>query len=166
METTNGAGKCILLHVSYIQQVANRIDKIEIQIQQILGSLGKGGESIEASVIKDLEDKINLLRSDFEKFKDDVMRWLKDLQEALANKADITALKELERYLLSRLEDLANGLDSRFADKAETKKALKALEKQIKNLFDLIMNQQGHGGKGEDDAMFAKKPLGGWSCAS
>lgn len=144
-------------------QVTNRIDKIEIQIQQLLNGLGKG-EGVEAQVIKDLEDKLRQLREDFEKFKEDVMRWLKDLQDALHEKADLTALKELEKYLLSRLEDLANGLDKRFADKNETKKALKALEKQIKNLFDLLMNQEKHG-DGED-AMFAKKPLGGWSCAS
>lgn len=39
----------------------------------------------------------------------------------------------------------------------------------MKNLYDLLMsikpgesNMNGN----EDDAMFAKKPLGGWSCAS
>ena len=145
-------------------QITNKIDKIEVQIQQILNGLGKGG-GIEMSLFKDLEEKLQKLRDDFEKFKDDVMKWLRDLQNALANKADLSALKELEKYLLSKLEDLANGLDKRFADKNETKKALKALEKQIKNLFDLLMNQNS-GLKGEDDAMFAKKPLGGWSCAS
>ena len=142
-------------------QVTNKIDKIEIQIQQLLNGLGKGG-GIEMSLFKDLEDKLQKLRDDFEKFKDDVMGWLRDLQNALANKADLSALKELEKYLLSKLEDLANGLDKRFADKNETKKALKALEKQIKNLYDLLMSREGVP-KGEDDAMFAKKPLGGWS---
>ena len=146
-------------------QVTNRIDKIEVQIQQILSGMGKGG-GIEMGLFKDLEEKLQKLRDDFEKFKDDVMKWLKDLQNTLSNKADLTALKELENYLLGRLEDLANGLDKRFADKNETKKALKALEKQIKNLFDLIMSQNGGEKVGEDDAMFAKKPLGGWSCAS
>lgn len=146
-------------------QVTNKIEKIEVQIQQILNGMGKGGEGIEMSLFKDLEDKLQKLRDDFEKFKNDVMGWLRDLQNALANKADLSALKELEKYLLSRLEDLANGLDKRFADRNETKKALKALEKQIKNLYDLLMSQNS-GIKGEDDAMFAKKPLGGWSCAS
>lgn len=143
--------------------VTNRIDKIEIQIQQLLNGLGKG-EGVDGAIIKDLEAKLQTLRDDFEKFKADAMRWLKDLQDALENKADLTTLKDLENELLSRLEDLANGLDKRFADKNETKKALKALEKQIKSLYDLIMSQQGRGG--QDDAMFAKKPLGGWSCAS
>lgn len=145
-------------------QVTNRIDKVEIQIQQLMNGLGKGGEGIEAQVIKDLQDKLQLLRDDFEKFKEDVMKWLKDLQDALDNKADLTALKELERYLLGQIDELAAACDKKYADKNETKKALKALEKQIKNLFDLLMNQEGR--HGEDDAMFAKKPLGGWSCAS
>ena len=52
-----------------------------------------------------------------------------------------------------------------MADKNETKKALKLLEKQIKNLYDLIMANKGKGDN-EEDAMFARKPLGGWSCAS
>ena len=56
---------------------------------------------------------------------------------------------------------------NKFADKNETKKALKQLEKQLKNLYDLLMTLQASGGHGhEEDAMFAKKPLGGWSCAS
>jgi hypothetical protein len=56
---------------------------------------------------------------------------------------------------------------NKFADKAEVKKALKALEKQLKNLYDLIMNMKPGGGNGsEQDAMFSKKPLGGFSCAS
>lgn len=145
-------------------QVTNRIDKVEVQIQNILKNLGKGGEGLDEALFKALEAKHDQLRDDFEKFKADVMGWLKNLQDALDGKADESALKELEKYLLNRLEDLANGLDKRFADKNETKKALKALEKQIKNLFDMLMSK-GNGAH-EDDAMFAKRPLGGWSCAS
>jgi len=140
-----------------IVQVNNRIDKIEIQIQQLLDGLGKNNTpAIEtpSKDLKDLEDQLNRLKEDF-------MR----LQSAMNDKADLAALKELEKYLLARLEDLENSLDGRFADKNETKKAIKALKKQIKNLYDLLMNQQSGHDHG-DDAMFAKKPLGGWSCAS
>lgn len=48
-------------------------------------------------------------------------------------------------------------------DKAETKKTFKTFEKQLKNLFDIIIS------KFEDetnDAMASKKPLGGFSCIS
>jgi hypothetical protein len=54
-----------------------------------------------------------------------------------------------------------------MADKNETKKALKLLEKQIKNLYDMFMSKQGNTIEHHDeDAMFTKKPLGGMSCAS
>jgi hypothetical protein len=49
-------------------------------------------------------------------------------------------------------------------DKTETKKTFKMFEKQLKNIFEIIVS------KFEDenvtDAMSAKKPLGGWSCIS
>lgn len=49
-------------------------------------------------------------------------------------------------------------------DKNEIKKNVKVLDLQVKSMFEMIMN------KFEEnditDAMFARKPLGGWSCAS
>ncbi len=49
-------------------------------------------------------------------------------------------------------------------DKKDTSLALKNFELQLRNLFEVVM------GKLEEndtsDAMIAKKPLGGWSCAS
>jgi hypothetical protein len=78
-----------------------------------------------------------------------------------ANKSDP---EELEKIMMQRLNDIVNALTNQFADKADTKKALKLLERQIKNLYELIMNRQG--GNDENDAMFSKKPLGGLSCVS
>lgn len=43
---------------------------------------------------------------------------------------------------------------------------MKLLERQIKNLYDLIMATKNQHHDNEDDAMFTKKPLGGMSCAS
>lgn len=49
-------------------------------------------------------------------------------------------------------------------DKHETKKTFKVFERQLKNIFDIIIN------KFEEqeltDAMMATKPLSGWSCLS
>jgi hypothetical protein len=56
-------------------------------------------------------------------------------------------------------------LTKQFADKSETKKALKLHERQIKNLYSLIMSRGG-GHEGNEEAMFSTKPLGGLSCAS
>ena len=72
-------------------------------------------------------------------------------------------MEDLERSLLGKLDEVVKALVKQLADKNETKKALKNLEKQLRNLYDLVMNRPGGD---EEDAMFAKKPLGGWSCAS
>jgi hypothetical protein len=86
------------------------------------------------------------------------------IQQELELKANKSDLEELEKIMMQRLNDIVNALTNQFADKADTKKALKLLERQIKNLYELIMNRQG--GNDENDAMFSKKPLGGLSCAS
>ena len=71
----------------------------------------------------------------------------------------------------------------KFADKSEMRKQVKSLEQQMKNLYDLLLQLKTGAGSGggslgltgtnflpgmdsEDDAMIAKKPLGGWSCIS
>lgn len=65
---------------------------------------------------------------------------------------------------MERINDLSRQLSKQFADKNETKKNLKMLEKQLKNLLDIFMQKQGN--QDEDNAMLSKKPLGGFSCAS
>lgn len=57
--------------------------------------------------------------------------------------------------LLEKLESVIAGLTKKLADKGDTKKALKLLEKQIKNLYDIMQSKRNN----EDDAMFSKKPL-------
>jgi hypothetical protein len=77
----------------------------------------------------------------------------------------LEALSNLERILQDRISEVVKGLTKQLADKNDTKKALKLLERQLKNLYDLFMSRGGHN-ENEDDAMFTKKPLGGMSCAS
>ena len=87
------------------------------------------------------------------------------MQDTLNSKADVSQLGELEKLIVMRINDIVAVLTKQFADKAETKKALKLLERQLKNLYDLCTSKHGSGGH-DEDAMFSKKPLGGFSCAS
>jgi hypothetical protein len=65
------------------------------------------------------------------------------------------------------IDQVMSTTTKKFADKGDTKKALKALEKQLKNIYELYITKSGNGSGDEgDDAMFSKKPLGGFSCAS
>jgi len=66
---------------------------------------------------------------------------------------------------MDRLNAMVAELAKQFADKSETKKSIKALERQIKNLFDLIQSKGGSTAT-NDDAMFNRKHLCGYACAS
>ena len=104
------------------------------------------------------------LENELINFRNEFARWAKDTQDTLNMKADIDTVKALEQSLLDRLNEIVKALSKQFADKNDTRKALKLLEKNLKNLYDLFMSKGGH--ENEDDAMFTTKPLGGTSCAS
>lgn len=57
---------------------------------------------------------------------------------------------------MERMDNLAKSLIKQLADKNDTKKALKLLERQLKNFYDLFVNRMG-GTADEEDAMFTKK---------
>ena len=115
---------------------------------------------------QDLMDRISALARELELLRSEVAKLFREFQDTLNGKADLDALQNLERALLERINELLMELSKRFADKKDTKKALKLLEKQLKNLYELFMARQSGHNENEDDAMFTKKPLGGMSCAS
>lgn len=104
---------------------------------------------------------------EIENLKNEFAKWLKEMQDSLNGKADLDALSNLEKLIMERINEIVKALTKQLADKADTKKALKLLERQLKNLYDLFMSRgASHSNENEDDAMFTKKPLGGMSCAS
>ena len=75
------------------------------------------------------------------------------------------SLGNLEKVLVGRIAESSRSLQANLADKMETKKALKLLEKQLKNLYDLTV--QGGGMFYDSDAMLTRKQMGGlMTCAS
>ena len=129
----------------------------KLKIPESTGGGGVSQEAFDALVrrVDDLEAQLNHLRDEF-------ARWMKEMQDALNQKADFNTM---DKALQDRLSDIVKALTKQFADKAETRKALKIHEKQFQNLYNLIMSK-GATGDNEEDAMFSKKPLGGLSCAS
>lgn len=102
-----------------------------------------------------------------DQLKNEFAKWIKEFQDNLNRKVDMDALNNLERIMMERINEIVKALTKQLADKNDTKKALKLLERQLKNLYDLFMSKgMSSPGENEDDAMFTKKPLGGMSCAS
>lgn len=121
------------------------------------GGGGVSQEAFDALVrrVDDLEMQLAHLRDEFAK-------WMKETMDSLNQKADFN---QMDKALQDRLSDIVKALTKQFADKGDTRKALKIHEKQFQNLYNLIMSKGG-AGDNEEDAMFSKKPLGGLSCAS
>ena len=90
----------------------------------------------------------------------------KSLQDHLNSKVDKDELSELEARLLEKLNEMLKKMMGQFADKNDTKKRLANLEKNVKILFEMLGNRGSVDRGNEEDAMFSKKPLGGFSCAS
>lgn len=146
----------------------NRVTALEKRVAQLASSITNAniniGSGADMSGLEGLSNRVDQLEAKLMQMWDEFGRWMKEIEDRLNQKADIAALNELEKLLQDRLNDIVKALTKQFADKAETKKALKLHERQLKNLYSLLMNK-GEGGN-EEDAMFSKKPLGGLSCAS
>lgn len=75
-------------------------------------------------------------------------------------------LQELETLLLQRMHDMLQNQSKLYADRQESKKAFKLIERQVKNLFDLVMSQGAVAAGQDAEALFGTKHLCGYSCAS
>lgn len=101
--------------------------------------------------IKDILDELDRLR-----------RLINDILDQLKHKIGEKELKELEDYLMKKIEELAVACNKKFADKNETARNFRYLEEQIKHILSLLMKKDDKG----DNWMFAKRPLMDFTCAS
>ena len=83
----------------------------------------------------------------------------------MGQKADRKELKELEDQLIEKMLKLLEELMSRFSDRDETNRSLKNFEKSIRSFVEKSSFTSPRKDE-EETALLAKKPLGGWSCAS
>ena len=144
------------MHTQQLRQLSNQKSQPNIN----------AGPGIDDATLKELLNRMATLENELANLKNEVQYNgnLGGIKEMLAEKADLKTVQALENSLLERLNDIVKALSKQFADRNDTKKALKLLEKNLKNMYDLFMSRNGQ--ENEDDAMFTKKPLGGTSCAS
>lgn len=151
------------------QSLVDRVHSLEKKVSSLFArgsqeSLDKHDNREPLSPVSDNDnaERIAALERQMAALRDELMNLLKDLQDQMNSKLDIGALQDLERQLLDRLQDMVAQLGKQFADRSETKKQLKDIHRQLKNLFDMIAAKGGDNGHNED-AMFARK---GYACAS
>jgi hypothetical protein len=93
---------------------------------------------------------------------EELRQLIEDIIAILKTKASEKDLKNLEDFLLSKLDELKTACNKKFADKNETAKNLKYLDQQLKYIIDVYIKKMEKG----DNWLLAKKPIGGFSCAS
>ena len=169
-------GKITLLNKT-ISELLVRIEKIERmprtgkeseRPKEIFTNQGAHIEEEEWSEMKKVVDKLK--KDVVEIFKE--LEALKELKKRIFSLASAMEGKldkeEFEKWKAENdFNQILNGLLKKFADKNEMLKALKKLENRIL-LLEEILKETGGAGVVDpgDGAMLAKKPLGGWSCAS
>ena len=100
-----------------------------------------------------------------EKIKKDIdsyKHFYDEIIETLKKAASVQDLKSLEEYLLDLFEEFKDRANKFYPKKSEINKNFKALELQIKQLYEYIVKKD----ENSENWLLAKKPLGGFSCAS
>lgn len=111
------------------------------------------------------QEFIKAYGKDHEKIKKDqeeLKHYIDETKAALQKKASEDDLKNLEGFLIARIEELKFYCTRKFADKNETAKSIKYLDTQIKHILDVYIKKT----EKAESWLIAKKPIGGFSCAS
>lgn len=139
--------------------ISRRLGYIEEALKKL--ALPEGHDLISlANLIFKLQSDLKENKEKSDKDAKVVLSKFKDLEDQLNKKVGLDKFKEVTDDLYNRLKLLAEEFDKKFAEKIETKRALTYLGKIIKEFTEMKAPREG------EDAMLARKPLGGWSCAS
>jgi hypothetical protein len=106
--------------------------------------------------------KLDTLKYDFDRMKEDTSYKMNELNKAMNHKADRDDMLEGDRILHERIDNLEKALAKA---KSDLKKAIRVLDERVKKLMTGGVSDMGGRGM-EQDAMFSRKPLEGISCAS
>ena len=91
-----------------------------------------------------------------------VNKLLTEMAEALKSKSGAEDMKLFEQLMNNKLEELKLYTLRKLADKIETNRNIKYLDSQIRHIIDFYIKKTDK----VESWLIAKKPLGGYSCAS
>ena len=91
-----------------------------------------------------------------------IHKLLNDMAEIIKTKSSSDDMKIFEEIINNKLEELKLYSIKKFTDKIENNKNIKYLDSQIRHIIDVYIKKLDK----SDSWLIAKKPLGGYSCAS
>lgn len=98
----------------------------------------------EEARMREMLDRLLNMENELNALKNDYTHWTNMMNESLKLKADIDTVKTLGANLEDKIDEVIKALSKQFADKNDTRKALKLLEKNLKHMYDLFMNKGGN----------------------
>ena len=134
----------------------------EITDKGKIAILSKFDDYLEISVFNDYLKEQTKFSEKIKKDFDSYRRFYDEIIETLKKAASVQDLKSLEEYLLDLFDEFKDKTSKFYPKKSEINKNFKALELQIKQIYEYIIKKD----ENSDNWLLAKKPIGGFSCAS
>lgn len=154
--------KCENIYLQSINQNKNGEDTEETKLINRNFLLSKLEDYVEITefheFIKEQSKFGEKMRKEFETCK----QFYEEVIDTLKKAASVQDLKNLEDYLVDLLNEFKDKTSKSFPKRSEVNKNFKALELQIKQVYELVIKKD----ENKENWMLAKKPLGGFSCAS
>ena len=164
-ELTNKNMKDLNFFLRKIESLSGSV----VSIQNFLEAISGTKEDNSINVINYLEQEsfnefVKLYNKDkkiFERNLEEFRRIITDTSEIIKSKSSENDLKNFEAIINNKIEELKINCGKKFADKIEMAKNLKYLDAQIRYINELSLKREKN-----DNWLIAKKPVGGFSCAS
>ena len=124
--------------------------------------LAKLDDYVEKSIFNEFIKEETRLNEKFKKDIDAYKQFNNEIVETLKKAASIQDLKNLEDYFVDLFDEFKDKIWKLYPKKSEVNKNFKNIELQIRQLYEMIIKRDGK----SENWMLAKKPIGGFSCAS
>ena len=134
----------------------------EINDKDRLTILSKMSDFVEISVFNEYIKEQTKFSEKVKKDIDSYRRFSDEIIETLKKAASVQDLKSLEEYLLDLFDEFKDKANKFYPKKSEINKNFKALELQIKQIYEYLVKKD----ENSENWLLAKKPIGGFSCAS
>ena len=134
----------------------------EISDKDRVSILSKLNDYVEITVFNEYIKEQTKFSEKIKKDIDSYRHFYEEIIETLKKAASVQDLKSLEEYLLDLFDEFKEKANKFYPKKSELNKNFKALELQIKQLYEYIIKKD----ENSENWLLAKKPIGGFSCAS
>ena len=152
---------------------SKKINEVDTKINELISNLfGVNIENIDFYKVKkqmtfvskkDFETYKNKNDEEFEKIWEEINKLKKDYEEIIKKSnegATLGDIKRMKDLILNKTEELFKNLNKKYSNNFAT---VEILEKQFKKLLELLAIKEE---QDKENWLIAKKPMGGYSCAS